>query len=124
MEETKPDPRDFMLSSLSEQEIVRQPGQINGYDFVIESLQRCNVYLLDYSAQITIDDCTECNFYIGPCTGSIFIRDCSNCTVSASSAQFRTKNCHNIDLSLFCASDPSIEYSDGLRFAPLNLSYP
>jgi hypothetical protein len=34
------------------------------------------------------------------------------------------KSCHNMDVYLYSGSDPSIEYSDGLRFAPLNFSYP
>ena len=120
----KPDPKDFMLQNMDGQTLTRLPGQINGYDFVIANLNKCNVYLLDYSAQITIDDCYDCNFYMGPVEGSIFFRDCENCTVSASSAQFRMKNCKGFDCYLFAASDPSIEYSENLRFAPLNLSYP
>ena len=120
----KPDPKDFMLSNLQEQEIVRLPGTIKGYDFVIENLNKCNVWLLDHSAQITIDDCENCNFYIGPCEGAIFFRDCTGCTVSASSSQFRMKNCNHFDLFLCTNSDPSIEYCSNLRVAPLNLKYP
>jgi protein XRP2 len=55
----RPDPADFRFSGLSEQELVKLPGQIRGYDFILDNLTRCNIYLLDHSAQITIDDCTE-----------------------------------------------------------------
>ena len=54
----RPDPKDFMLSQLDGQEIKRLPGSIRGYDFIIDNLTNCNVYLLDHSSQITIDDCT------------------------------------------------------------------
>jgi len=103
---------------------MRKPGEIRGYDFVIDNLTNCNVYLLDHSAQITIDDCSQCNFWFGPVNGSVFFRDCENCTVSVSCSQFRMKSCTNFDVFCYAASDPSIEYSKGLRFAPLRLSYP
>lgn len=120
----KPDPKDFVLSNLSGETLVRNPGQIRGYDFVIDNLSQCVVYLLDYSAQITIDDCTDCTFYIGPVEGSVFFRDCANCRISVSVAQFRMKSCKDCDVYVFSNSDPSIEYCSGLRFGPLNLSYP
>ena len=120
----KPDPKDFVLSNLSGEEIVRNPGQIRGYDFVVDNLSKCTIYLLDHSAQITIDDCTDCTFYIGPVEGSVFFRDCANCRISVSVAQFRMKSCKDCDVYVFSNSDPSIEYCSGLRFGPLNLSYP
>lgn len=121
---SKPNPKDFVFSTKSGETLVKQPGAIRGYDFAIENLKNCVVYLLDRSAQITVDECQGCRFYIGPVEGSIFFRDCSDCKVSVCCQQLRTKNCHRVVFNAMVASDPTIEYSDELQFGPYNFAYP
>ena len=36
-------------------------SSIRGQQFIIEECDNCNIYLLDYSATVSIDDCTNCN---------------------------------------------------------------
>ena len=120
----KPNPKDFIFSSKTGETLLKQPGAIRGYDFAIENLKNCVVYLLDRSAQITVDECQGCRFYIGPVEGSIFFRDCTDCTVSVCCQQLRTKNCHHVVFNAFVTSDPTIEYSDDLQFGPYNFAYP
>jgi protein XRP2 len=120
----RPNPKDFMFSRLSGETCVKEPGAINGYDFVIEDLDNCTVYLLDHMAQVTADMCKNCILHIGPVEGSVFLRDCSDCIVTAACGQFRTKNCSNLRVFLFSNSDPSIEYSTTLYFAPYSMKYP
>ena len=67
MTDRKLDPKDFQfvkvrcnsriaLHSLALQvkdaKLVKNPGEINGIDFTIDSLENCDVFLLDYSAQV------------------------------------------------------------------------
>lgn len=120
----RPNPKDYMFTQLSGETCIKEPGSINGYDFVIEDLDNCTVYLLDHMAQLTADACKNCVLHIGPVEGSVFLRDCSDCIVTAACGQFRTKNCSNLRVFIFCNSDPSIEYSSALYFAPYSMSYP
>ena len=121
---SKPNPKDFIFSTKSGETLLREPGAIRGYDFAIENLKNCVVYLLDRSAQITVDECQGCRFFIGPVEGSIFFRDCSDCKVAVCCQQLRTKNCHRVVFNAMVASDPTIEYSDELQFGPYNFAYP
>ena len=41
---------DFMFRDRNGEELIKKPGDINGIDFMIRSLNDCNVYLLDYTA--------------------------------------------------------------------------
>lgn len=120
----KPNPKDFIFSRKSGETLIKKPGEIRGYDFAIENLTNCAVYLLDRTAQITVDECTKCEFFVGPVEGSIFFRDCSDCKVSVSCQQLRTKNCHRIIFNAMVTSDPTIEDSDQLIFGPYNFAYP
>lgn len=120
----KPNPKDFIFSNKTGETLLKPPGAIRGYDFAIENLQDCAIYLLDRSAQITVDECQGCHFYIGPVEGSIFFRDCVDCTVSVCCQQLRTKNCHRVVFNAMVTSDPTIEYSDELQFGPYNFAYP
>ena len=83
------------------------------------------VYILDHSAQITIDYCNRCRFVIGPVDGPLFIRNCVGCTVSVACRQLRTRECVDSDFFLYCATkSPIIESSHTLRFHSFNVSYP
>ena len=79
---------------------------------------------MDKIAEIKVDNVTNSHMHFGPTVNSIFLRNCSDCIVTAACGQFRTKNCRNLMIFLFCKSDPSIEYSDNLVFGPYNFSYP
>lgn len=41
--------------------VCRSLSSIRGQQFIIEECDNCNIYLLDYSATVSIDDCTNCN---------------------------------------------------------------
>lgn len=83
-----------------------------------------SVYILDHSAQITIDYCNRCRFVIGPVDGPLFIRNCVGCTVTVACRQLRTRECVDSDFFLYCATkSPIIESSHTLRFHPFNVSY-
>ena len=124
MARKRPDPADYRFENKSEETLTREPGQIAPYDFAINTLDKCVVYLMDKIAQVTVDKVTNSRLHFGPVEGSIFLRDCENCVVTVCCGQFRCKNCTNLYIFLYSDSDPSIEYSSGLVFGPYNFSYP
>ena len=71
-----------------------------------------------------IDDCTECKFIIGPCDGSIFMRTSKKCEVSLVSKQLRFRDCENLKIFTYCTTDPVVENSSLIFFAPFNYSFP
>jgi len=80
--------------------------------------------LLDYSAQVTIDDSENCRFFIGPCESSVFLRNCKDCKAIVACQQFRLRDCHNLDLLLYVsAGQPSIETSDKIRIGCFQFAY-
>lgn len=113
-----------MFKSKQNEVLVKKPGDINGIDFMIKDLHDCTVHILDYTAQIQIDKCERTTFIIGPIKGSVFIRDCKDCKVSVACSQFRCRDLYDSTIYLYAQSDPIIESSNNLVFAPYNISYP
>lgn len=124
MARKRPNPADYRFENKNDETLLREPGQISPYDFSVDTLSQCVVYLLDKIAQVTVDKVTNSRMHFGPIEGSLFLRDCENCVVTVCCGQFRAKNCKNLYIFLYSASDPSIEYSTGLIFGPYNFSYP
>jgi len=91
---------------------------------MIKDLKDCTVYLLDHSAQITVDRCKGTKFFIGPVKASVFFRDCSDCQITVACAQFRCRDLRDSVIYLYTPNDPIIESSSALSFAPFNLKYP
>eukprot|EP00357_Protocruzia_adherens_P012616 CAMPEP_0115021574 /NCGR_PEP_ID=MMETSP0216-20121206/30979_1 /TAXON_ID=223996 /ORGANISM="Protocruzia adherens, Strain Boccale" /LENGTH=474 /DNA_ID=CAMNT_0002393979 /DNA_START=51 /DNA_END=1475 /DNA_ORIENTATION=+ len=116
--------KDLIFEDKTDETLIKKPGEILGNDFMILNLENCDVYLLDFTAQITIDDCVNCRFLIGPCEGSIFFRDCKNIKVTAACAQFRLRDVTDSDFCLYSTSEPSIETSTNVKFGPFNGGYP
>jgi len=124
MEDNPLDPKDFECKKLRGETIVRAPGQLKSQAFTIDECKRCEFFLFDNSAAVTIDDCCDCTFYIGPCESSVFIRDCKRCRLVVACRQFRTRQCSDLHVMLFCAAgQPIIETSTNIAFASFNLSY-
>jgi len=71
-----------------------------------------------------VDDCINCEFLLGPCDGSIFIRTSKNCRISVISKQLRFRDCENCRIFTYCNSDPVIEASTNIIFAPFNYAFP
>lgn len=114
---------DFILDKLIDQTVIRLPGAVNGQQFIIQNCENCNVFVFDHTGQVQIDDCKNCRIFIGPVRGSIFIRDSTGCTLATICQQFRTRDCHDINVFLSCISQPIIESSHNIKFACLTLNY-
>ena len=57
MAATKLDPKDFIFLKRKNETLVKRPGDVNGQGFVIELCENCDIYLLDHTQQVQIDDC-------------------------------------------------------------------
>ena len=55
MNKKKLNKADYIFKNISNQTLVKLPGQINGIDFYIADLEGCEVYLFDYMAQVSIN---------------------------------------------------------------------
>lgn len=106
------------------QTLIKLPGSINGEVFNMEKLVDCKVYILDVSETIYVDNCVNCEFYIAPVKSSFFMRESQNSICSVACKQLRVKNCGDFTFFLYCQSDPHIESSFDMKFAPYNFSYP
>ncbi|CAD8194744.1 unnamed protein product [Paramecium pentaurelia] len=115
---------DYQFRKKTGQELIKYPGQLNGLDFVISNCEECTIYICDHAAQIFVDLSKNCKIYIGPVEGSIFVRKCENIEISAASSQFRVSNSNNIQCFVYTSSDPALEKSTGITFAPYNFAYP
>jgi len=69
--DTRPklNPEDYTISDLDSDQCVKLAGEINGQQMIIKNCTNSRIYLLDYSASITIDDCSDCMFVLGPVSG-------------------------------------------------------
>lgn len=115
---------DLLIKNLVGQEVVRYPGSIRGRDMEIDNIEDCTIYILDHVSVIYINRVRNCKIFIGPISGSVLLWECRNSSLSIASRQFRTKDCSDLKLFVYCMSQPSIEHSHNMEFAPFNLAYP
>eukprot|EP00826_Nyctotherus_ovalis_P041347 TRINITY_DN4147_c0_g1_i1.p1 TRINITY_DN4147_c0_g1~~TRINITY_DN4147_c0_g1_i1.p1 ORF type:complete len:245 (-),score=72.96 TRINITY_DN4147_c0_g1_i1:445-1179(-) len=114
---------DYMFQNKIGETLTRNPGQINGQQFIIDTCKNCRILLKDYTPAVNMYLCEDCEVYIGPCSGSVYIRNSKNCRVVVATAQLRVYNCYNFDLLVFSTSDPSIEQCSELRFGCFDFAY-
>ncbi|KAL9181594.1 hypothetical protein ACHAXT_010399 [Thalassiosira profunda] len=84
----------------------------------------CEVLLLDNTDQVQIDNVSDSRIFIAAASGSVFVRNCTNCSFTVACKQLRTRDCQDCTFNLYCRTEPAIETSTGMRFAPFNGAYP
>lgn len=104
--------------------IYKHYGDVEGFNFKIRRNSNCTLYILDYCSGMFVDDCENCNIITGPIDGSIFIRTSKNCSISTISRQVRFRDCENIKIYTYCPTDPAVESSFNIFFAPYNAFFP
>ena len=119
------DIKDYMFSKRSGETLVKLPGAVGGQQFIIEECDDCDIFLLDWSAAVTIDRCKRCRLFIGPCESSVFVRNCEDIRAVVACQQFRTRDVHKLDVLLLSPSQPSIEATTEVPTgAPLAAHHP
>ena len=113
---------DYMFKDKDGEVLTRDPGKINGQQFIIENCKNCKIFLRDHSAAINMDNCENCELFLGPCLGSIYLRNSKSCKVILATAQLRMYNCVDFEMLVFSITDPSIENCSKLKIGCFDYS--
>ncbi|ETV95431.1 hypothetical protein H310_11301 [Aphanomyces invadans] len=113
----------YTFKNKKDETLIKAPGQIQGQPFDVADLENCQVYLLDHSDQVQVDNLVNCRVYIGPSSESVFVRNCTNCFFTIACKQLRTRDCSSIQVSLYTLTDPIIETSSNVVFSTFNAAY-
>lgn len=105
-------------------EIVRNPGDISGNQFIADELDHCKVIVNDICDSMTIDRCVNCELILSAVRGSVFIRDCVDSKFQIVCGQFRCRSCTNCDFFMHVKTGPIIESSKDVRIGCSTLFYP
>ncbi|ETK72721.1 hypothetical protein L915_20227 [Phytophthora nicotianae] len=103
--------------------LMKLPGQIEGQPFDISDLEGSTIMLLDHINQVQIDNLSNCRVFVGPSSESVFVRNCTNCVFTIACKQLRTRDCSGCSIYLYSLTDPIIETSQQMAFAPFNGAY-
>ena len=114
----------YVLANQTGQVLVRKQGALAGEQVTLESLEDCEVYACDTTAQVFVDFCKRSLILLGPCESSVFVRDCEDCVFYMAAQQLRTNKCKRCTFYLYSKTEPVIEESEELTFAPWAASYP
>lgn len=114
----------FVQKNKTDETIVRVPGQINGNQFLANTLTNCKVIVHDFCDSMTLDNCKNCDFVLAAVRGSIFARKCENCRFMMVCGQFRCRECFNCDFYMQVKTGPVIESSNNLRIGCGLVAYP
>lgn len=106
--------------------VVRKPGSLGQIEATayIKDVDDCEVYICDPTAQVFVDDCKHSVVLLGPCSTSALIRNCEDCTFWLAAKQLHTRDCRRCTFYLYSQTEPIIEASDELSFAPWAAAYP
>lgn len=93
------------------------PEASNSFDTIYGPASNTTIFI-DHSKAVFVKDCTDCTLLAVPIAGSVFISGCCDCAIYVACHQLRMKDCHRVDVYVWCASTPIIESCDGMRFGP------
>ncbi|KAA0153759.1 hypothetical protein FNF31_06412 [Cafeteria roenbergensis] len=106
-------------------EMLRKlPGEVSGQPFNLRDLTDCTVEILDHCDAMHVEALRRCTVFIAASSESVFMRDCHDCDVWLACKQLRTRDCSNCRLFLYSKTDPIIETSTGMGFAPFTGASP
>ena len=120
--------KETMLEFLNVNELnndvkVYRTGELDGYDVTFKGCVNTDVYILDITSQVQIDDCSNCRFFIAPCSGSVFIRDCTNLRVAVCTSQLRLRDCIDCTLMVFVRRRSVLEACKRISLCRWNVGY-
>lgn len=106
------------------EKLSKDAGSLGGQPFDMSDLVDCEVVLTDQTDQVQVDNLTKCRVFVGASSESVFVRNCADCVFFVSCKQLRTRDCARCAFYLFCKTEPVIETSTELLFAPFAGGYP
>ena len=114
----------FTFKNKKNEQLSKEAGKIEGQPFDIAECEGCEIVITDHCDQVQIDQLKTCRVFLGASSESVFVRDCSDCTFYLACKQLRTRDCHNCTFYLYAKTEPIIELSDEICFAPFLGGYP
>ena len=98
----------------------KPPGSLAGQPFAISDCSHAELRLCDWSETVSIDRCSDARVLVGASCESVFLRNLARCTVTVACKQLRVRDCTDCTIYLSAKTEPVIEASSGLVFAPYN----
>jgi hypothetical protein len=98
----------------------KPPGSLAGQPFAISDCSHAELRLCDWSETVSIDRCSDARILVGASCESVFLRNLARCTVTVACKQLRVRDCTDCTIYLSAKTEPVIEASSGLVFAPYN----
>ena len=92
-------------------------------DVKLQDLKGCKVVLKGILGAVFLHNLIDCIVITGPVRGAAHVEGIERCKLYIAAHQVRIHSAQNSDFYLAVKSDPIIEYSTGLQFAPYPLSY-
>lgn len=82
------------------------------------------MYILDYTSEVEVINCTNCQVFIGPVDGPAIFSACENCRVACAAQQFQAKGCNICEFSLYCATGPTLSGCSAIKISCWPGAYP
>ncbi len=120
----EPSASDYLLHDRVDETIILRAGELNGRDLSLARLKRCRVFVGDWMGGARFVSLEECEVFLGPVAGSVHIDHVSDSRFHLASRQIRIHHATRCAFSLLVLSNPIIEHSTALRFAPYDFSFP
>jgi len=93
-------------------------------DYVLERLERCDVYVVGAPRALRAHDLRRCNVYITAVSGSVHVENVVDCVVHVASRQLRVHAARRVEFYARTTSRPIIEDSRDVAFAPFAFDLP
>merc|ERR1712228_57210 len=103
--------------------IYLKSGSINGSDVCLSNLVNCTVSIVDFIGALRMDNIKHCNVMTGPICSSLHVEYIENSTINSIMRQCRIHHCKDTKFYIHVNSEPVIEHSDNVQFAPYNVKY-
>lgn len=65
----RPNPKDLILEDLEGGMAVKLPGSLKGSSYVVQNCRSSQIYVLDHTGAVNVDDCEDCDIVLGPVKG-------------------------------------------------------
>jgi len=109
-----------VISGLRSQEVKLTISDLKeSEDVTLSDLEDCTIHLQSPLGALFVHGLARCTLIAGPVAGALHLENLNACKIYAASRQVRIHSAESCDFYLKVRSGPIIEFSSGLRFAPL-----
>eukprot|EP01084_Bolivina_argentea_P033907 62697_1 len=103
--------------------IYKECGSINGSDVCLSNLVNCTISICDHIGALRMNNIKHCEIICGPISSSLHVEYIENSTINAVMRQCRIHHCKDTKFYIHVNSEPVIEHSNNVQFAPYDVRY-